>query len=160
MNDKNLFNEQREQLMVHTTLITKLVPRQSTGNKFSMWEETVPPLAGPPPHSHKDEEVFYVLAGEFEFMLNDPANTVHATAGAVMHIPSYNLHTYRNIGKGAGKLITLATPGLLEDYFEAVGNKVRVVEDIPEMDIEPDYSKLDASKLISMAAQYSVNFQL
>lgn len=144
--------------MVLTTLITLLVPKSASNGGYSVWEETVPPQAGPPPHNHTDEEVFYVLDGEFEFMLNGAL--IPAAAGGVIHVPSMAVHTYRNTGSKAGKLLTMATKGQLEDYFHAVGKKVQSDRDIPDLDLVPDFSTLDAGRFIALAPQYQVTFHL
>jgi len=146
--------------MVLTTLITLLAPKKSTGGKYSLWEETVPPFAGPPPHSHSDEELFYVVSGNFEFILNDPTRPITANAGDSIHIPADALHTYKNVGETVGKLITMVTPGKLEDYFRAVGKPVNTATDIPDLNAVPDFSKLDAGNFIALAPQYDVTFHL
>ncbi|WP_256009137.1 cupin domain-containing protein [Desertivirga xinjiangensis] len=158
MNKVNHFKENREQLVVLSILITFLIPKSATGGKYSVWEETVPPLAGPPPHSHTDEEVFYVLEGEFEFMLNGAM--IPAQPGSVIHVPSNDLHTYRNTGNCAGKLLTMTNPGKLEDYFRAVGKAVTLAADIPDLNVAPDLAKLDAAKAIALAPEYGITFHL
>lgn len=154
----NLLTESHEQLLVLTTLITLLVPGKTTAGTYSVWEEVVPPLAGPPPHSHPDEEVFYILYGSFEFILNDPSQPIQATTGAAIHIPGQALHTYRNIGATAGKLLTIATPGKLEDYFRAVGKPIRSAQDIPDLNEVPDFPNLDVKDFLELAPQHDVTF--
>lgn len=158
MKNQNHFKENREQLMVLGILITFLIPKSATNGKYAVWEETVPPLAGPPPHSHTDEEVFYVLEGEFEFMLNGAL--IPALPGSVIHIPSGELHTYKNTGNTSGKLLTLITPGLLEDYFYAVGEQVKSAADIADLDVAPDFANIDAGKAIALAPEYGITFHL
>ena len=47
-----------------------LVTGEESGGAFAMMEFLVPPHHGPPPHVHRrEDEVFYVLAGEFEFIV-------------------------------------------------------------------------------------------
>ncbi|MFA6277769.1 MAG: cupin domain-containing protein [Pedobacter sp.] len=144
--------------MVLSILITYLVPTSATNNKYAVWEETVPPSAGPPPHSHTDEEVFYVLEGEFEFMLN--GSLIPAVPGSVIHVPSNNVHNYRNTGQKTGKLLVMAMPGLLVDYFRAIGQPVQFAHDIPALNIAPDFTKIDAEKAIALASEYGVTFHL
>jgi quercetin dioxygenase-like cupin family protein len=46
--------------------------------------QTSPPVGGPPPHSHTNEdETFYVLEGDYEFLLNGDRHNV--TAGHAIH---------------------------------------------------------------------------
>lgn len=152
----NHFKENREQLMVLSILITFLIPKSATDGKYAIWEETVPPQAGPPPHTHPDEEVFYVLEGEFEFMLNGAL--IPAKAGSIIHVPSNELHNYRNVGSTAGKLLTVITPGQLADYFHAVGQPVKSAADIPDLDMVPDFTNMDISQALALAPQHDVTF--
>jgi quercetin dioxygenase-like cupin family protein len=162
MNNHNnpLFDENHEQLMVLTDLVTVLVSAKTTAGKYVLWEDIVPPLAGPPPHSHPDEEVFYVMAGSFEFLLTDLSKPIPATVGSVIHIPSHTLHTFKNIGNTAGKLLTFSIPGKLENYFRAVGRPVRSARDIPDMNEVPDFSALDVTDFLALAPQHNVTFYL
>ena len=50
-------------------LITFKAVSEETGGEYSVFEQTVPPRAGVPPHMHHQEsEAFYVLEGEFELL--------------------------------------------------------------------------------------------
>ena len=50
-------------------LITFKAVSEETGGEYSVFEQTVPPQAGVPPHIHHQEsEAFYVLEGEFELI--------------------------------------------------------------------------------------------
>ena len=50
-------------------LITFKALGEETGGEYSLYEQTVPPQLGVPPHIHHSEtEAFYVLEGEFEFL--------------------------------------------------------------------------------------------
>ncbi|MDB5242536.1 MAG: hypothetical protein JWP57_3161 [Spirosoma sp.] len=161
MNNTNqLSPETPEQLIVLTDLLTLLVPSASTQGKYAIWEDRVTPLAGPPPHAHPDEEVFYVIDGQFEFILHDPAHPIAARAGALIRIPSQALHTYKNVGTTPGKLLTLAMPGKLEGYFRAVGKPVQSDQDIPDLTKVPDFATLDITNFIGLAPQHEVTFYL
>ena len=42
---------------------------EDTGGSFSLSEVTAAPQSGPPPHiHHREDETYYVLEGEFEFI--------------------------------------------------------------------------------------------
>jgi len=42
---------------------------EDTGGAYTITEETWPPQVGPPPHiHHTQEETFYILEGEMEFV--------------------------------------------------------------------------------------------
>lgn len=52
-----------------TDLHTFKVVGEDTGGAFALSELTARPEFGPPPHMHhREDESYYVLEGEFEFM--------------------------------------------------------------------------------------------
>lgn len=151
---------QGEEVMVFTNLIKFLVPQHSTNNAYAIFEETVPPLGGPPPHTHPDEEVFYILEGVFEFVLNDLTNPFRATAGSVIHVPSNVAHTFKNVGGTMGKMVVIITPGNLEHYFRQIGVPVERLPQVPDMHTEPDLSTLDPTKAFELAPIHNIGFIL
>ena len=53
-------------------LYTSKVVSEDTGGAFALAEAITPPEGGPPPHvHHREDEAFYVLEGELEFMTED-----------------------------------------------------------------------------------------
>ena len=102
-------------------LVTYKIPSPRTGGAYSLFEVATPPGAGSPPHvQHREDEAFYVLEGEFEFLLN--GNTLIAGAGSLLYVPKGTLHAHRNVGEGVGRMLITQTPGgLYERFFEEVG---------------------------------------
>jgi quercetin dioxygenase-like cupin family protein len=65
---------------------------EDTDGAFAFVEGTTPPQAGPPPHVHgREDETFWVLEGELEFMVG--GGTVRAPAGSFVHAPRGIPHT-------------------------------------------------------------------
>ncbi|MEZ5103958.1 MAG: cupin domain-containing protein [Draconibacterium sp.] len=149
-----------EKLVVLTNVINVLVSNLETENEYAIFEENVPPLGGPPPHMHPDEEIFYILKGEFEFILNDLQNPFKALQGSVVHVPSNALHTFKNVGNTPGKMVVILSPGKLLDYFRKIGTKMNKDSDLPDMGKVPDFSKLDISKVFEYAPAYNIQFVL
>jgi len=149
-----------EQLLVLTDIIKVITVNQESNNHYAIFEESVPPLGGPPPHTHPDEEVFYVLDGDFEFVLNDLENPFKALPGSVVHVPSNAVHTFKNVGTTSGKMLVIITPGKLLDYFRVIGNQLNDVKEMPNMNDVPDFSKLDLAKAFKYAPEHDVNFVL
>ncbi|WP_051947514.1 cupin domain-containing protein [Muricauda sp. MAR_2010_75] len=147
-----------EQLLILTDVIKVLVNNTETENKYAIFEESVPPLGGPPPHSHPDEEVFYVLEGEFEFVKNDLNNPFKALPGSVVHVPSNEVHTFKNVGKTPGKMVVILTPGNLLDYFRAIGDPITTNSDYPDLEKAPDFSKLNVERAFKHAEEHNVQF--
>lgn len=148
-----------ERLIVLSDLMQILVSPEQTGNSYAIIENIVPPLAGPPPHTHPDEEVFYVLEGEFDFILHDPENPQRANAGSVIHVPSMALHTFKNVGDKPGKLLVILTPGSLIDYFRGIASPYDP-ENLSDMNQIPDFAKMDLSKVFALAPEFKVSYVL
>ena len=152
--------DRNEELLVLTDVIKVLVSNTEMGNGYAVFEENVPPLGGPPPHRHPDEEVFYVLEGKFEFILNDMENPFQVLPGSVVHVPSNAIHTFKNVGGTPGKMVVLLKPGDLLDYFRAIGTPIRNDKDRPDLTKVPDISKIDFSKVFELAPVYNIEFFL
>jgi mannose-6-phosphate isomerase-like protein (cupin superfamily) len=87
-----------------------------TAGRFSLWEEPVPPGAGPPLHVHqREDEFFQVLAGEFRFRCGDVLSQGGPGTAAVL--PRGIPHAFRNIGATPGLLLIGVTPGGFEQFF-------------------------------------------
>jgi mannose-6-phosphate isomerase-like protein (cupin superfamily) len=83
---------------------------------------------GPALHSHPAfDETFYVVSGEWEFVAGD--RTLVAGTGSVVHLPRGVFHSFRSTGRLEGKLLGIAAPGGIEDFFEeaAAANEDRMV---------------------------------
>lgn len=90
---------------------------EECGDALSVFEVTVRPHSGPPPHVHlHEEESYYVLNGQFDFLQGD--RTIHARVGEFIHFARGTLHTYRNVGEETGLLLAIFTPSGVEHYFE------------------------------------------
>ncbi|CAF4031867.1 unnamed protein product [Rotaria magnacalcarata] len=99
----------------------KLSSKQTDG-QFTMMEGIVLPGEGPAMHVHHFEnEAFYVLEGEIQFIINN--RTVLASKGTCVYAPRGVVHTFRNInGTNArpARLQFWFSPAGIENYFEQV----------------------------------------
>ena len=114
----------------YTFLVTG---EESDGAYFAM-EALVPPGGGPPPHIHtRDDETFYVLEGEIEFLLGEERIT--AGRGDFVNVPRGTVHRFTNTGTETARLVLTFTPAGLEHWFletlEHAPNEV-VAEDVPD----------------------------
>src|SRR4051794_34431277 len=65
------------------TLIETLLDGRRAGAGFDVIGGTVPPGAGPPPHIHRrEDEVAYVVEGDFEYIVGE--QVVRASAGTCL----------------------------------------------------------------------------
>ena len=111
--------------------VTIKVSSDQTGGAISVWEShrSAGDTRGPGVHSHPGfDEMFYVLAGEYEFTAG--GETFEATAGTLLFIPRGMFHAFSSTGDTEGRLLAVATPGGVEDFFE-------------EMAVERDSSRTD-----------------
>jgi mannose-6-phosphate isomerase-like protein (cupin superfamily) len=82
-----------------------------------------PGFAGPRPHLHRaQEELFYIIEGEFDFFLED--RTLRLGAGAFITVPPGVLHDFRNPGSAPARWLGIVAPGGLERYFAEVQDLV------------------------------------
>jgi mannose-6-phosphate isomerase-like protein (cupin superfamily) len=89
---------------------------EDTGDALAICELTVPPGFGPPVHFHRfDDEWFYVLEGEFRFLMG--GQMFMASTGASIFGPRRIAHTFQNIGTTPGRLLTVSNPGGLDRFF-------------------------------------------
>lgn len=113
---------------------TFLVTGEESGGAYFAMEALVPPGGGPPPHVHtREDETFYVLEGEIEFLLGEELTT--AGPGHFVSVPRGTVHRFRNAGTETARLVLTFTPSGIEKWFEetleAAPNVVRP-EDVPD----------------------------
>jgi quercetin dioxygenase-like cupin family protein len=99
-----------------------VVSGKQTNGEFSVIEMTVPPGAGPAPHSHEDiDESFYVLEGEISF--NSEKGGYLAQKDCFINIPKGGLvHSFKNNTNQTAKLLCTVMPAGLDDCFEEIAN--------------------------------------
>jgi quercetin dioxygenase-like cupin family protein len=100
-------------------LTLKLTGEQTRGS-IGVLEATTPPGAGPPRHIHRScDELFYVLAGEFLFLVGEVQT--EASAGALVFVPRGTVHAAKVIGSEPGTVLAAYVPGGQERAFEEFG---------------------------------------
>ena len=96
-----------------------LVTGEMTGGLSATLIQTSPPGGGPPPHSHQNEdETFFVLEGDYEFL--DRGKWVEVSPGQAVHAPRGRIHTFRNAGATAGRMLVFVAPAGMEKYLEEI----------------------------------------
>jgi quercetin dioxygenase-like cupin family protein len=113
-----IINEPTKAYWLDTDLMEVLVTREQSGGRYDVVRGTIQPGGGPPPHRHaREDELFYVVAGEFEFIRND--EIFIAGAGTSVFLPRGSVHTFKNVGARAGTLIVVTTPSGFADFVAA-----------------------------------------
>lgn len=87
----------------------------------SMFDWTVPPGFSTGRHVHRvKEESFYVLEGECEWQVGD--QTIRATPGTYVFIPTGVSHNIANTSAKPARMIMTASPPGAEHYFEELAS--------------------------------------
>lgn len=102
--------------------------KQTSGN-YAVIEMTVPPGAGPNPHSHTDfEESFFVLEGELTFV--SEAGKYIAKQHSHITIPKGGIvHGFKNKTDRPAKLLCTVTPAGLDDFFREASSFMQSAKD-------------------------------
>ncbi len=97
--------------------------------------------------------MFYVLDGEFEITIDDQRSS--AGPGAWVTLGKGSLHHFKNIGATPGKLLILAAPAGLDQFFLEAGRKA--------IDTSPASGAItpqDVERLLAIAPNYRIEIRL
>ena len=136
------------------SLVTVKIPSTLTGGALAVVEHTIPPGGGPPLHTHPEAELLYVLEGEFEFVLGAERTVVRS--GGVVHIPPRTPHLAKNVGRNAGKQLSVYLPGGTDGFFLEAGVPVDRLAALPDFDQPADLSGIDMQRVLALAAKYGM----
>ncbi|UOG73065.1 cupin domain-containing protein [Hymenobacter tibetensis] len=101
-----------------TVIEVKISGKDSDGGLFLFEQTNLSPGRGLPLHVHAyQDEVFYVLEGEFYFQLGQEKYTL--TAGDSIFMPRKIPHSWIQISPVGRTMVTLQPAGKLEDLFLA-----------------------------------------
>ena len=142
-------------LQVSGELVTYKITSEQTGGAYSLFEVVSEPGGGPPPHvQHREDEVFYVLEGEYDF-LDDDGRTMRVGKGSLVYVPKGALHTHKNIDDKPGRMLVSQTPGgLHERFFEEIGE---LATDESHLVFE---GSVGIEKIAVIAAEYGIEIPL
>jgi quercetin dioxygenase-like cupin family protein len=109
-------------LWVLGELVTYKTTSEQTGGAYSLFEVTTQPGGGVLPHvQHREDESFYILHGEYEF-LDDGGGPTRVDVESLVYVLRDNLHAHRNVGTTTGRMLISQTPGgSHERFFEEIG---------------------------------------
>jgi|SRR5215471_17867024 len=132
----------KRELSVRSSKIIARVRSADTGGEYSVVEETVPPGGGTPLHVHRrEDEIFYVLEGEFEIQCG--GRTFIASKGDHGLAPRNVPHAHRNAGTRPATILVTLRPGGFEGFFDEI-------DSLPH-DVPPDLEQVK-----SIARRYNV----
>jgi quercetin dioxygenase-like cupin family protein len=112
-----------EVIDIGTAAVLVRLTAETTGGVLSMFEE-LPPLLDTPRHVHSfEDETFYVLDGEHEFVSGD--RTFRLGPGGVVFLPRGIPHAHRRLVQGVGRLLCVTAPAGFERFFGDLAEAAR-----------------------------------
>jgi len=132
-------------------LLTNLVEKKDTDGAFSLLEATLAPGNEPPPHVHTlEDELFYVLEGEFDVYVGEEA--LKLKTGECIILPKFKPHAFV-IRSPRLRVLILYTPGGVEEAFRRMSS--------PAQNLEPPteavtYSMADLEQTARRFGEYGV----
>lgn len=122
---------------------------EDMGGSLVLLEARVPPLGGPPPHiHHAEDEFFWLLEGELEFLTN--GRTFTANAGSFVYVPKGTTHCFKNVGTQTTRMLAAFTPAGIEGMLFEVGRPATE----GSSPAPPDQEEIE--KLLAAAPRYNV----
>jgi mannose-6-phosphate isomerase-like protein (cupin superfamily) len=90
-----------------------------TGAQYSISEWWLDPhTKGPGPHSHPEDDVFYVLAGTMSVMVD--TEWIEASAGSFVLVPGDVPHDFENRGSERAGMLNVSAPGDFEPHMPGI----------------------------------------
>ena len=111
------------EVLEHIGVTHKLTSRQ-TGGGYYLFEAVFDPESGNRLHVHTyEDEVVSVVQGVIQIRLGD--GKLDASAGGVAHLPKGIPHALYNPGKTPLRIVALAIPGGMEQFFDELESAIR-----------------------------------
>jgi quercetin dioxygenase-like cupin family protein len=90
-----------------------------TAGRYSISEWWLEPhTQGPGPHSHPEDDVFFVIDGTMSFLVD--GEWIDAPAGSFVLVPGGVTHDFQNRGDARAGALNVSTPGGFEDDMPAI----------------------------------------
>ena len=110
-------------------LLTNLTETQDTNGAFAFFEATLVPGTEPPPHMHsREDELFYVLEGEFDVYVGE--EVFNGKTGDCIFLPRFKPHAFI-IRSPRLRLLILFAPAGVEEAFRSVSSPAQKFESPP-----------------------------
>jgi quercetin dioxygenase-like cupin family protein len=123
-------------------VVTAIVVGADTGGAYTVLQQETRPGGGPPLHRHsREDEGFFVVAGDFEFQVGE--RTFQAGTGTFVFGPRGIAHAFKCLGPAPGMMQVILTPPGFEALFE-------------EVDALSSQGPPDRAQLVALAGKYGV----
>jgi len=134
-------------------LLTNLTETPDTNGAFALFEAILVPGTEPPPHVHsREDELFYVLEGEFDVYVGE--EVFNGKTGECIFLPRFKPHAFI-IRSPRLRLLILFTPGGLEEAFRSGGSPAQYL-DLPSEAIT--YSMVEVEQTARRFSDYGARF--
>ncbi len=90
--------------------------RAQTAGPLTLGLAMVPPAGGPPPHREPGDEIFIIVDGRYEFIIDGERYEVGP--GGVVFVPAGSAHSFKNVGDTMGRHWTFNMSGDFDQLFE------------------------------------------
>jgi quercetin dioxygenase-like cupin family protein len=141
-------------LWFFNSLVRRQVCASDGTDGISVLEHRAPYGDSPPLHIHRTEdEIFYILEGDFRFQLGEAQK--RAAAGATLLVPKGARHTYRIESRDGGRWLTVTRGGDFERFVVAVSRPAERIE-LPPPEGPPSPEMF--AKLTKVAATHGIEF--
>jgi len=92
---------------------------KDVGGRFTITESIVQPQAGPPMHTHREDEVIAVQEGTLVFVVG--GDRFEADEGTIVVIPAGVEHAWRNVSDRPARTTATFTPGGIDELLSTFG---------------------------------------
>ena len=134
-------------------LTTNLAEKTDTNGAFFLVEAMLAPGTEPPPHVHtREDELFYVLEGEFDVYVGKDAFKVET--GECVFLPRFKPHAFV-IRSPRLRVLALFTPAGLEEVFQGMSTPAQRLE-LPTGSVT--YSTGDLKQTAQRLSDYGARF--
>ena len=134
-------------------LTTNLAQKKDTNGAFFLVEAMLAPGTEPPPHVHtREDELFYVLEGEFDVYVGKEAFKVKT--GECVFLPRFRPHAFV-IRSPRLRVLALFTPAGLEEAFRGMSSPAQRLE-LPTGAVT--YSTGDLKQTARRLSEYGARF--
>jgi len=105
---------------------------ENTNNQIVEWVDNVEPGVGIPPHIHtKEDEIFRVIKGQIEIMVDGKVTVLNE--GDIAFAPKNIPHSWKVVGTEKAKMITSAFPAGIEFMFKELSELPEGPPDFPKV---------------------------
>lgn len=120
-----------------------------TAGGLSIVDHRVPAGYAPPAHQHRDDEVFYVLDGEFAVRCGTQA--WQAGPGSLVFLPRDVPHGFTVSQAGPGRTLLITAPGGFDEVVSELGTPTSTLE-LPG----PDVALPDPARVAAVATAHGI----